>query len=203
MLRMIVLATGLSAVGGSAAPADDGRAGKSFYEHSVSVGFHRLENGALRRGAFRSEPKVMDAVTWIVGEWDQTNIVLPVNSIPAKTTAAGAVQFSIDREDMTIEMKAIREGSRSHRLALFDPYARLWVRVIDGSGGFGVLTARAWAGDRLDLIGRATFLGRSFTMRHSLVRTGPDSFEIQNSELAGGRWRMFDKHVYQRRTSAG
>lgn len=126
-----------------------------------------------------------------------------MNSIPGKTTAAGTVRFSIDREDMTIEMKALREGSRSHRLALYDPYARLWLRVIDGSGGFGVLTAPAWTGNRLDLTGRATFLGRSFTMRHALVRTSPHSFEIQNSELSGGRWRMFDKHVYQRRKSEG
>lgn len=145
----------------------------------------------------------MDQAGWIEGQWDQTNIVLPVNAIPAKTSKAGVVAFAIDREDMIITMQAAREGSRSHRLAHFDPYARKWVRLIDGSGGYGVLLADRWTDGRLDLVGQATFLGRTFTMKHALVRTGPDSFEIQNSEqLPDGRWRMFDKHVYQRRKSA-
>lgn len=175
----------------------------SFYEHSVSVGLHRIDGGALRRGAFRSEPQAMDPIAWIDGEWEQTNMVLAVNSIPAKTTPAGIVRFAVDREDMIVTMQGVREGSRSHRLAVYDPYARRWVRVIDGSGGYGVLAAPGWQGDRLDLIGEATFLGRSFMMRHSIVRTGPDGFELQNSEqLPDGSWRMFDKHVYQRRGSA-
>jgi len=145
----------------------------------------------------------MEPVAWIVGEWDQTNIILAVNSIPAKTTPAGVMRFSVDREDMVVTMQAAREGSRSHRLAVYDPYARRWVRVIDGSGGYGVLAAPGWQDGRLDLVGQATFLGRRFVMRHSLVRTGPNSFEIQNSEqLPDGSWRMFDKHVYQRRSGS-
>lgn len=135
---------------------------------------------------------------------DQTNMILAVNSIPAKTTPAGAVRFAVERDDMTITMQAAREGSRRHRLAVYDPYSRNWVRTIDASGGYGVLIAPAWQNGRLDLVGRATFLGRSFMMQHSLVRTGPDSFELQNSEqLPDGSWRMFDKHVYQRRSPPG
>ena len=68
--------------------------------------------------------------------------------------------------------------------------------------GYGVMTAPSWRAERLDLIGRATFLGRTFMMRHAIVSTSADSFEIQNSEqLPDGTWRMFDKHVYHRRAA--
>ncbi len=172
----------------------------SFYEHSIAAGVHRIENGALVRQPFRSEPQVMDQLAWIEGEWSQTNIVLAVNSIPAKTTEAGTVRFSIDRGDMAVHMQSTREGSRRHRVAFYDPYAERWVSVADMRWGYGVMTAAGWQDARLDLTGPVTFMGRTFVMRHALVRTGPDSFEIQNSEqLPDGSWRMFDKHVYRRR----
>ena len=173
---------------------------RSFYEHMIDAGLFRVEEGRLRRGQPRLEPAVMEPLAWIEGEWERTDVILPINSVPAHSaTSSTPVRWSLDRTRMAIVSQSTRDGSRPNRIASFDPYTRQWFSVIDEFPGFGTLTAPGWQDGRLDFEGPATFAGHRMTMRHSIVRTGPDSFEIQNSErLVDGSWRMFDRHVFRR-----
>jgi len=75
----------------------------------------------------------MDQLAWIEGEWSQTNTVLAVNAIPAKTSEAGIMRLSVDCNDMTLHMQSLGEGGRRHRLTFYDPYAARWARVLDMS----------------------------------------------------------------------
>jgi hypothetical protein len=175
-----------------------------FYEREIAQGMYRVEGGKLVRQRFRSEPQAMDPLAWIAGDWDVAGVIFATSHIPETPRRSSVPQkWSIDRQGMTIYSEPYGKPEQRSAEVSWDPYARQWVSVLTPPYGYGVMTGAGWRGDRLDLIGKVTFPGGDFVMRHSFVRLSQDSFEIQNSErLPDGSWRPIDKHVFTRRSQA-
>lgn len=172
----------------------------SFYERMLDAGVYAKADGVFTKRPFRSEPAALAPLEWLGGEWNQTNVMVANGRVPASSRPAGTLRFRVDPQHMIVETQAGSAGSAPAQFLAFDPYARQWVKSLTPPYAYGVLTARDWKDGRLDLVGRVTLAGVSFVMRQTILRTGADAFEVQNSErLPGGAWRVIDKHLYTRR----
>jgi hypothetical protein len=192
MPHSLILAFAAAAASGGAPPP-------SFYERMIEIGVYENRDGVLTKRPFKTDPAALSGLAWLGGDWNQANVMIANGRIPASSKAAGALRFSVDAEHMTVMVQGMSAASSPTQFLAFDPYARLWVKSLTPPYSYGVLTGRDWSDGRLDLVGRVTLAGVSFLMRQRIIRTGPDGFEVQNSEqLRDGTWRMIDKHVYTR-----
>jgi len=170
-------------------------AGATLYERLAS---RVARDPELGRVGTRPPPEV-DAMGWLLGEWD---VLVTVSATPTMPERKNRGRATVERalRGAWLTVRSRFQGSEDLDQLTYDALTRRFVTVqTDSFGNHNLTTADGWRNDELSFDGEVVILGDRVRLRQRWIRKKSDAFQVVNEELISGAWVQVDEYSYTKR----